>query len=392
MAPEETIARIKRFMPVMGITRVATVTGLDVIGIPVVMVCRPNARSVSVSQGKGVDLAAAKASGLMETVECFHAERITLPLKLGRYEDLAYTHKLVDANDLPRLSNSRFTPFTPILWIEGYDLLGRCGVWVPYELVHLDYTVPLPSGHGCFVASSNGLASGNHALEAVSHGICEVVERDATTLWHLMGPKAQAETALDLTTVDDPRCRELLQKYERAGFLVAVWETTSDVGIASFLCRILPAEAPPHDVCRPASGMGCHPCREVALSRALTEAAQSRLTFISGARDDLSRRLYDCSFDSATYEAWRTHVDHQRPVRNYRATRTWDGDSFEDEVAWELGRLRSAGIKRVVVVDLTKPEFGIPVVRVIVPGLEGIDHSPDFVFGRRAMALTGAAL
>ena len=68
VAPEQTLARVSRLMPVMGITRIANVTGLDRIGVPVVMVCRPNSRSLSVSQGKGVDLLAAKASGLMESL------------------------------------------------------------------------------------------------------------------------------------------------------------------------------------------------------------------------------------------------------------------------------------------------------------------------------------
>ncbi len=56
-------------LAVMGISRVTNVTGLDTVGIPLVMVCRPNSRSISVSQGKGCDLDAAKASGVMESVE-----------------------------------------------------------------------------------------------------------------------------------------------------------------------------------------------------------------------------------------------------------------------------------------------------------------------------------
>jgi YcaO-like protein with predicted kinase domain len=81
--PEETLRRGWRLAPIMGITRIANVTGLDTVGVPVVMVCRPNARSLAVSQGKGLDLPAAKASGLMESIEVYHAETITLPLRLG---------------------------------------------------------------------------------------------------------------------------------------------------------------------------------------------------------------------------------------------------------------------------------------------------------------------
>ena len=89
--PQETIDRVRHVLPVMGITRVANVTGLDTIGIPVVMVCRPNSRSISVSQGKGCDISAAKASGLMESVESYHAEHISLPLKLGCFEESSAT-------------------------------------------------------------------------------------------------------------------------------------------------------------------------------------------------------------------------------------------------------------------------------------------------------------
>ena len=84
--PDVTVARMRRFMPLMGITRIADVTGLDRLGIPVTIVCRPNSRSVAVSQGKGTTLAAAEASGLMESIESYHAERITLPLKYAGYE------------------------------------------------------------------------------------------------------------------------------------------------------------------------------------------------------------------------------------------------------------------------------------------------------------------
>ena len=89
------------FMPAMGITRIANVTGLDRIGIPVVMVCRPNSRSIAVSQGKGVTLDAAKASGLMESIEAWHAERIELPLKLAGSSDLSVNHRLIDIERLP---------------------------------------------------------------------------------------------------------------------------------------------------------------------------------------------------------------------------------------------------------------------------------------------------
>src|SRR4051812_49128356 len=156
----------------------ANVTGLDSVGIPVVMVSRPNSRSVTVSQGKGIDLASARVSGLMESAELYHAETITTPLRLATYEELRYKHDVVDVNELARTVESRFHPNLRLLWCEGRDLLSEDNILVPYEMVHTNFTTPFPDGHGSFIASSNGLASGNDAMEAVSHGICEVVERD----------------------------------------------------------------------------------------------------------------------------------------------------------------------------------------------------------------------
>src|SRR6266404_9735091 len=97
----QTIDRVWRLAPVMGITRVANVTGLDEVGIPVVMVSRPNSRSVTVSQGKGIDLGSAKASGLMEAAELYHAETTTLPLRLATYEELRYQHNVIEIEELP---------------------------------------------------------------------------------------------------------------------------------------------------------------------------------------------------------------------------------------------------------------------------------------------------
>lgn len=377
-------------MPVMGITRIADVTGLDSIGVPVVMVCRPNSRSLSVSQGKGLDMDAATASGLMESIELYHAERIVLPLRLASYEEMRYTHTAVDVDALPRSSSSRFTADLPLLWIEGHDLTEDEPVWLPYETVHTNYTLPLPSGSGCFPMTSNGLASGNHRLEAVSHAICEAVERDSTTLWYLLSREQQDQTRIDLDSVDDPACREVLTKFERAGVAVAVWETTTDVGIPSFLCVIAERGEDPLRRLHSAMGMGCHAARQIALLRALTEAAQSRVTYISGARDDMYRRNYERYRDRDLLRRQRGWMEIATPPRRFRDGPSWEGDTFDDEVAWQIQRLQSVGVTRVAVVDLTKPEFRIPVVRVVVLGLEGpSDHIPGYVHGKRAQRMPG---
>jgi YcaO-like protein with predicted kinase domain len=385
--PEKTVERLRRLAPVMGITRIANVTGLDTIGIPVVMVCRPNARSIAVSQGKGSTIAAAKASGLMESVEGYHAERITLPLKLASYEELRYTHNVVDISQLPQPRTGVFHPNLPLLWIEGRDLLQAQGAWIPYEMVHLNHTLPLPPGTGCFSASSNGLASGNHLLEAISHGICEVVERDAATLWDLKGESEQQKTRIDLDSVDDPDCNDVIQRFERACVCVAVWEITSDIGIPAFLSLTIERSFNPLRPLPSTVGFGCHPTRSIALLRALTEAAQSRLTYIAGSRDDLERNAYEDSVSQTNWQSDLARMEIQGPTREFRSVPNFNGATFNEDVIWELGRLRSAGIPNVIFVDLTKPELGIPVVRIVIPRLEPKDSITDHVPGPRAQLI-----
>jgi ribosomal protein S12 methylthiotransferase accessory factor len=387
VTPDQTVDRIRPLMPAMGITRLANITGLDCIGIPVMVACRPNARSLAVSQGKGLDLAAARASALMESVESYHAERIHQPLKLASYEELRYTHPVANIDLLPRARESRFHPNLRLLWIEGRNLLTESPMWVPYELVHMNYTQPAPSGEGCFLSSSNGLASGNHFLEAISHAICEVVERDAHAVSDLDGPEAEANRRIDLSTIDEPSCLKVLERYDRAGVDLAVFDMTSESGIPAFLAHIVDRTENRTRSLYACAGMGCHPTRHIALLRALTEAAQGRLTAIAGSRDDLLRAEYERTRDLDAVQQARLQIQGQGG-REFRSVPNHDSDTFDDDVAWELERLKAMGISEVVAIDLTRSELGIPVVRVVIPGLESGRMHPKYVAGRRVKVRT----
>lgn len=377
------MARITGLIKAFGITRVANVTGLDHIGIPVVMVCRPNSRSLAVSQGKGYTLAAAKVSGLMESIENFHAERLDLPSRLLSYEDLYYRHKTIDIYALARPRDKPFDPTQPIPWVAGYELLNREELWLPYEIVHTDYTHPQPFAGDFFLRDSNGLASGNNLLEALNHGISEVIERDALALWSLRGETEKSARRVDLATITDPQCMKLLDLYERAEIMVAVWETTTDIGVPCFVAKILQREDSPARRIRPAMGSGCHPCKGVALSRALTEAAQSRLTFISGARDDQYRDIYERHQADAFYDRWYAEMANGIPARDFMQIDDHDGETLDDDFNWLLTRIASAGLPQLAYADLTRPEFGIPVVKVLAPGLESPVGSGRKLWGRR---------
>jgi ribosomal protein S12 methylthiotransferase accessory factor len=177
---------------------------------------------------------------------------------------------------------------------------------------------------------------------------------------------------LDLRSVDDPICQEILGKLQRSGLSVAVWDITSDIDVATFACFIVPRDNNAMWHCSVATGYGCHPAREIALVRALTEAAQVRLTAISGLRDDFRRDSYKQFLDPDVLAAVRNRTSVSAPTRRFSDVPTSDGDTLEEDVEQELEGIRNAGIRRVVMLDLTKPEFALPVVRIIVPGLEPI--------------------
>ncbi|HSY88577.1 MAG TPA: YcaO-like family protein [Verrucomicrobiae bacterium] len=381
IAPEETIARLRPLMHEFGITRVANLTGLDRAGIPVVMVCRPNSRSSAVFHGKGLDISAAKASGLMEAIETWHAEHIQLPLRYGSFEELHVAFNLADVDGLSRIPGGRFHRNLRLLWVEGRDLIGGAPVWLPLETVHADCTMTGLPGGGCFSASTNGLASGNHLLEATSHALCEVIERDATSLWHQLHPTLQDRRRLDLATVDHETCRQLLGQLEEAELDIGVWDTTTDVGVPSFDCVVLDRT---REIGHVGRGAGCHPTRRVALLRAVTEAVQVRTGYIVGSREDIRQVDYHARY----LDEWNRRASSLlRPaegMRDYRTLGSDDFDSFDDEVAWLLSRLTAAGVRQAIAVDLTRAAFDLPVVRVVVPGLEGADSLADYLPGPRA--------
>lgn len=386
VGPAQTVARARPHMPTMGITRIADVTGLDVVGIPVVMVCRPNARSLSVSQGKGLDLDAARASGLMEAIELWHAEHIHHPLIRACKATLGAGNRLIDTDGLPRTSIGAFGSHRKILWIEGRSLMDGDPLLVPYEVVHMDFTLPLPDGSGCFLTTSSGLASGNHELEAVLHGLYELCERDAVALWLAAGSRHRRNTRVDPTTIDDPHCLELLERFARADIAVGIWDATSDIGLPVFVVEIV--DRHPHDlrVLYVCGGQGCHRARSVALVRALTEAAQSRLTAISGARDDADRGAYQRFRRPAQIDASLAEIDGAPPTASFGDVPDRWSTSLEDDLEAVLAALRDAGLRQAAVVDLTRPEIGIPVARVVVPGLESMTDAPGYTPGLRARA------
>lgn len=364
--PDDTLAEYSGTAPRAGITRIADLTGLDSLGVPVFSAVRPLSRSLVVSMGKGITKAAAKASAMMESLETWHAEQVEPHGPAAAYKDLLVSGEpVLDAPALPCSPGTPFREDVVCSWVPGVDLLTGAPVLVPWEAVSLDLSQQDPTRTG-LLRGSNGLASGNSLTEAVLHAACEVVERDAETVWRLDSEFRRVRTS----TVGDANCRWLLGRFSDSGLDVAVWDITSDTGVPAYGCTLVPRDA--ERFWRPVGvhdGYGCHPSPGIALTRALTEAAQTRMAYVSGSRDDLLPEEFAASADlelASRAAAELAGIEETEDFRDEPAPR-----GLLDEAGSVLGALSQAGAKQVVMVDLTRPDIGVPVVRILVPGFEG---------------------
>lgn len=359
-----------------GVTRVGNVTGLDIVGIPVWVSVRPNARGLSVSQGKGATHRAAQMSALMESIENWHAEEIELPV---RYADHATLTRRAEVANPRRLSYWADAPVRDDLtlnWVEGEDLVsGRC-CFVPLETVSTDYVVPAAPGTplSTFVQSSNGLAGGNSHWEATCHAVAELVERHTIAANEETIRRFDPAIRLDLDSIADAHCRALLRHFEVAGLLVALFLLASDIdssgaNLPVAACSIIDAdESGRWRNLPPFNGYGCHLNPTIALSRAMTEAAQSRLTYIAGGREDIGLQDYHRSGHPDDLSAYRV-LFCQSATLNFAHFGGVQGSNFRADFEIMAGLLSVAGYDQVIAVDLTKHEIGVPVVRAVIPGL-----------------------
>jgi ribosomal protein S12 methylthiotransferase accessory factor len=377
--PEITLSRLRPMMPQMGITRVAVLTGLDVVGVPVAAAYRPNSRSIAVHQGKGVTLAAAKVSAVMEGVECWHGENADVTLRLGNATELVGHGEIVAPERLPRTGQGN-PASDRFLWTQARDLVSGSLIWVPFELVSADFTVPAPAGFGLFRQATNGLAAGNTIVEAMLQGVYECVERDAVALWHL-APSRQAACCVDPASIDGPVSCWLFARLAAAQVAVRIWDVTTDIGLPVFL--VLVSDDDGVAGVEPEFGAGCHASADAALARALAEAAQARVTRISGARDDFTLESF-APAARAERRAVAQGLRRSAPARVFRSrSRAATPEADLDDA---LAGLRRAGIPQITCVDLSRPEIGIPVVRIIAPDLEGLWEGGGHPLSARARA------
>ncbi|MEG3225307.1 MAG: hypothetical protein BME94_07280 [Methanobacteriales archaeon Met13] len=378
VTPEETIAKVEGKLKSAGVTRIAEITHLDRLGVPVYSAIRPRAAegAVSIYAGKGATKIQAKASAMMEAFERYSAE-----FQESDKEKIV-SQVYEDGNCVnPRsliLPNRSAAPSLKIDWIvaqnAGTDeeqLIPANAVFHPFQPI---------SGAHLFQSNTNGLASGNVLEEAVFHGMMEVVERDA---WSIFEASKQPKAELKCDDTENILIKTLLSLFQEAGVKVKLVDLTADIKITT-----IAAVADDEVLKDPALltiGVGTHLDPEIAAIRALTEVAQSRATQIHGTREDTTRAVI---MRKAGYERMKRinkhwfgendKIIHLSQIEN-KSTR-----SFKDDLEISLDEMEKVGLEDVWYVDLTRFEIDIPVVRVIIPGLEVYAVDPQRV-GKRVL-------
>lgn len=384
-SPSRTIARVRPLFEKFGITRLANITGLDQVGLPTWAVIRPLARSLTVSQGKGLTHELAQASGVMESIELHHAEHF---VPRGHQESLAAAARdraYVHPSLLPIRNDCIPDGAQEVEWIRVTDLFSGNLTLVPRDLVDLDFR---GRPRHVFISSSNGLASGNTLSEAILHGLCEVIERDQLSLWLIdsMLLRSSAKTRVRLESINDDPCLKVIDTCKSVGLEVGLWYITSDLQIPAFTCIVFSDCKTPF--LQRAAGHGAHPKKSVALFRAISEALQSRLTHISGSRDDLywSRYRDVINIASGGSKVWTDMIFHEPEAVDFSqiADYTKAIDSTAPVIDWVRSALSNAGLERALYLDLTQEEIAIPVSFVVVPGLEFSAKNELYSPGARA--------
>jgi ribosomal protein S12 methylthiotransferase accessory factor len=359
-----------------GITRLADVTQLDRIGLPVFLAIRPNSRSLSTSQGKGIDADAARVSAMMEAIEGWHGERVVATGPYARRdeaEDIAGARSVTVSGLYRRGESTAGFEGRRSAWCIGTDLHVGGSALVPFDSVSTDFSEPTTAN--ALIRTTNGLASGNTLTEATLHGLYEVIERDAVGRWALSDPAWT--DVVDSTTLDSDN-RDLVGAIADAGLVVALRILPSAFDVPVFAATIAPGlerPTPPHAAF---SGYGAHLDPRVAASRALTEAVQSRLALISGSRDDLWPSEYSRVMDHRAATEWTESIIRADAEVDFSALTDQSGSTFDDDLKRLLGRLTE---RDVISVDLTREEIGVPVVKVIVTGTHGVPFDGRRRFG-----------
>ncbi len=357
--PAETVAQVKQKMAEAGLDILQETERIDNgrLDIPVyISRCGPAALEVMPTQkqmGKGATPEQAEASAVMEMVERFsffhflqNQPFIKAPYEQVQDKALPFEHIAAsvhhDPDDLDR-ARQALTGLT-MDWTPAYNLTqGR------------EYLVPINWFYE--INEFNGPAAGNTLEEAVSQGLCEIVERHVSAL--------ACRGRLDLPSIDPdslqtPVGQELVEKFRRQNIRLFIKDFSLDMGVSTVGALAYDPETFPHlsEIVFTA-GTATHP--EKAVIRALTEVAQLAGDF------NTKSNFVASGLPKYTDPAQAEYITADGQVVPVGALPDISTDNIKDEIETAVKQLADKGFD-VYVINATHPELGIPAVYTIVPG------------------------
>lgn len=365
IAPEKTIENNEDKLKVAGVTRIADITDLDRIGIPIYTAIRPTAEegAVSIYGGKGITKEHSKASAMMEAFERYSAERQDSDdAIIAKIDEIEGNYIDPKSLNLPKELEKKDITDLKLEWSLAKDIVSNEDHYIPTNAIFHPYKYPV----SLFKSNTNGLASGNVLEEAILHGIFEVIERDAWSIFELTH-KNYAQ--IDIDSIESDVINESIDKFESNGIKIKLMDFTADIKIPTIAASA--DDTVTKDAGLLTLGMGTHLDPEVAILRALTEVAQSRATQINGAREDTVRADFA---REAGYERMKRinkyyfrQEDEKIPLSSIENKST---TSITEDLKIVKEELMANDLDKILYYDLTRPELDVSVVRVIIPEME----------------------
>jgi len=381
LPPETTLLNARQWAATAGISEVTDITEFDVLGVPVFVSVRPQARGEAFTFGKGLRPVDAEVGAYMEALEFYFAEPGIgdVSTHWGSARDVAGHERADDAIlDFVPLLQREVDLDGPLLLASVQDLESGAERAIPAELIYY----PAPDvGQSLFGSSTNGLASGNSVLEATIQALLELIERD---IWSFEFVR-NASKLVEAASLPD-EVRKIVGRAEQNGLQLKVRTIHNDYGIPFFAAFVFDLNNPSRKTFN--GGWACDLDRDRAVLRAVTEAAQSRVAFIHG-----GRKVPTTPQDQDAERVRRHMLGVSDPQQQVLLTDIPDlavAGTLQQKLDALIAILRRVVQEPIYRVVFTPPDLPLQVVRVVVPLMENLKEIRVRV-GRRLKAAIESA-
>lgn len=338
----------------------------------------------SKSAGKGMTDIQARTSALCEAIErycgVFRGEeprRRATYKELGEaaihpnlcmnYSDRQYSERL---QWLARGSRFQIVPLpfqenASIDWTPIWSMQEQVFKYIPSSYCYYGY--PNTEQEFFCWADSNGNAAGNTLEEAIYQGFLELVERDSVCLWWY---NRVQRPVVDLDSFDEPYIRQIKAYYTSINREFWVLDLTADLEIPAFAAVTRRLDHPVEDI---VIGFGAHLDARVAILRAITEMNQFIPAVLKQGKDGNTEYAFH---DKDSIHWWKTAILDNQPYLRPAANLTKKASDYRqlcssnvsDDVLKCISLAEKLGMETLVL-DQTRPDVGLKVVKVVVPGM-----------------------